>query len=133
MVRAPTAKGVAKRPRTVPMSSYDVNRFISSIWDEQIVPSLVDYIKIPNKSPMFDAKWAEHGYMEQAVALMEKWARAQPIKGMKIEVVRLTGRTPLIFIDIPGQGDDCVLLYGHLDKQPEMTGWSAHLGPWKPV
>jgi hypothetical protein len=52
------------------MSSYDVNRFISSIWDEQIVPSLVDYIKIPNKSPMFDAKWAEHGYMDQAVALL---------------------------------------------------------------
>ncbi|MET0591302.1 MAG: M20 family metallopeptidase, partial [Polyangiaceae bacterium] len=59
--------------------------------------------------------------------------RAQPIQGMKIEVVRLSGRTPLIFIDIAGQGDDCVLLYGHLDKQPEMTGWSEHLGPWKPV
>jgi acetylornithine deacetylase/succinyl-diaminopimelate desuccinylase-like protein len=115
------------------MSSYDVNRFISSIWDEQIVPRLVDYIKIPNKSPSFDPKWAEHGYMDQAVALMEQWARAQPVKGMKIEVVRLPGRTPLIFIDIPGQGDDCVLLYGHLDKQPEMTGWSSHLGPWKPV
>jgi acetylornithine deacetylase/succinyl-diaminopimelate desuccinylase-like protein len=115
------------------MSSYDVNRFISSIWDEQIVPRLVEYIKIPNKSPMFDAKWAEHGYMDQAVALMEEWARAQPVKGMKLEVVRLPGRTPLIFIDIPGQGDDCVLLYGHLDKQPEMTGWASHLGPWKPV
>jgi acetylornithine deacetylase/succinyl-diaminopimelate desuccinylase-like protein len=115
------------------MSSQDTTRFISKIWDEQIVPRLVEYIKIPNKSPMFDAKWAEHGYMDQAVALMEEWARAQPIAGMKLEVVRLPGRTPLIFIDIPGKGDDCVLLYGHLDKQPEMTGWSAHLGPWKPV
>ena len=115
------------------MSSPDVTRFISNLWDEQIVPRLVDYIKIPNKSPMFDAKWAEHGYMDQAVALMEQWARAQPIQGMKIEVVRLSGRTPLIFIDIAGQGDDCVLLYGHLDKQPEMTGWAENLGPWKPV
>ncbi|HMI87676.1 MAG TPA: M20 family metallopeptidase [Polyangiaceae bacterium] len=115
------------------MSSRDITRFISSIWDEQIVPRLVEYIKIPNQSPMFDAKWAEHGYMDQAVALMEQWARAQPIAGMKLEVVRLPGRTPLIFIDIPGKGDDCVLLYGHLDKQPEMTGWSDHLGPWKPV
>ncbi|HOX70186.1 MAG TPA: M20 family metallopeptidase, partial [Dokdonella sp.] len=92
-----------------------------------------DYIRIPNKSPMFDAKWAEHGYMDKAVALMEAWARAQPIPGMQIEVVRLAGRTPLIFIEIPGQGDDCILLYGHLDKQPEMTGWSDHLGPWQPV
>ena len=61
------------------MSSQDVTRFISSIWDEQIVPRLVEYIKIPNKSPAFDAKWAEHGYMDQAVSLMEQWARAQPI------------------------------------------------------
>jgi acetylornithine deacetylase/succinyl-diaminopimelate desuccinylase-like protein len=82
---------------------------------------------------MFDADWEKHGYMEQAVKLMEAWARVQPIPGMQLEVVRLEGRTPLIFIDIPGQGDDCVLLYGHLDKQPEMTGWAEHLGPWKPV
>jgi acetylornithine deacetylase/succinyl-diaminopimelate desuccinylase-like protein len=115
------------------MSSRDVTRFISSMWDEQIVPRLVEYIKIPNKSPMFDAKWAEHGYMDQAVLLMEQWARSQPIQGMKLEVVRLPGRTPLIFVDIPGNGNDCVLLYGHLDKQPEMTGWSSHLGPWTPV
>ena len=115
------------------MDSNAISGFVGKIWDEQIVPQLADYIRIPNKSPMFDADWAKHGYMDQAVALMETWARAQPIPGMQLEVVRLEGRTPLIFIDIPGQGDDCVLLYGHLDKQPEMTGWSEHLGPWKPV
>ncbi len=115
------------------MESTQTRDFVSGLWDSQIVPQLVDYIRIPNKSPMFDAQWAEHGYMDQAVALMEVWARAQPIAGMQVEVVRLPGRTPLIFIDIPGAGDDCVLLYGHLDKQPEMTGWSPHLGPWKPV
>jgi hypothetical protein len=115
------------------MDSGAISTFVGELWDAQIVPQLVDYIRIPNKSPMFDAKWAEHGYMDKAVALMEAWARAQPIPGMQIEVVRLAGRTPLIFIEIPGQGDDCVLLYGHLDKQPEMTGWSDHLGPWQPV
>ncbi|MEO7199455.1 MAG: M20 family metallopeptidase [Dokdonella sp.] len=115
------------------MDSRQITDFVSSIWDAQIVPQLVDYIRIPNKSPMFDAKWAEHGYMDQAVTLMETWARAQPIAGMSVEVVRLPGRTPLIFIEIPGEGEDCVLLYGHLDKQPEMTGWAEHLGPWKPV
>ena len=103
------------------MNPKAISGFVDKLWDEQIVPQLVDYIRIPNKSPMFDAQWAEHGYMDQAVALMETWARAQPIPGMQLEVVRLEGRTPLIFIDIPGQGADCVLLYGHLDKQPEMT------------
>ncbi len=109
---------------------------IERTWDEQIVPQLVEYIRIPNKSPMFDAQWAEHGYMDQAVALMEGWARAQPIRGMQVEVVRLPGRTPLILIDIPATGEDngdAVLLYGHLDKQPEMTGWAEDLGPWLPV
>src|SRR5690606_35082813 len=98
-----------------------------------IVPQLVDYIRIPNKSPMFDADWVKHGYMEDAVTLMERWAKTQPIKGMSVEVVRLEGRTPLIYIEVPGNNDDCVLLYGHLDKQPEMTGWADGLGPWKPV
>ena len=108
------------------MDSSQIERFVSAKWDDEIVPQLVDYIRIPNKSPMFDADWVEHGYMEDAVRLMETWAKAQPIKGMQLEVVRLEGRTPLIFIDIPASGadtgDDCVLLYGHLDKQPEMTG-----------
>jgi acetylornithine deacetylase/succinyl-diaminopimelate desuccinylase-like protein len=125
------------------MDSTQASDVITGLWDEQIVPQLVEYIRIPNKSPMFDAKWAEHGYMDQAVAQLADWARSHPIPGMSVDVVRLPGRTPLIFIEIPATATpaaaaaadtaDCVLLYGHLDKQPEMTGWSAHLGPWKPV
>ncbi len=119
------------------IDSAAVDRFVADKWDAEIVPQLVEYIRIPNKSPMFDADWVEHGYMDQAVTLMETWARAQTIPGMQVEVVRLEGRTPLIFIEIPaangGNDEDCVLLYGHLDKQPEMTGWDDDLGPWKPV
>lgn len=114
-----------------------VERFVSEKWDDDIVPQLVEYIRIPNKSPMFDTDWVQHGYMDDAVRLMESWAKAQSVPGMTVEVVRLEGRTPLIFLDIPASGpetgDDCVLLYGHLDKQPEMTGWDDDLGPWKPV
>ena len=115
------------------MDASKTDRFVADAWDGDIVPQLVEYIRIPNKSPMFDAQWRENGYMDDAVKLMAGWAKAQPIKGMQVEVVELEGRTPLIFIEIPGQGDDCVLLYGHLDKQPEMTGWADDLGPWKPV
>src|SRR3546814_2940682 len=106
------------------MDASKIETFVGGKWDDEIVPQLVEYIRIPNKSPMFDADWVKNGYMEDAVKLMEAWARAQPIPGMTLEVVRLEGRTPLIFIDIPASGaatgDDCVLLYGHLDKQPEM-------------
>src|SRR5690606_23696023 len=124
-------------PSDTPIDSAASERYVSGKWADEIVPQLVEYIRIPNKSPMFDANWVEHGYMDQAVELMRAWAEAQQIEGMELEVVRLEGRTPLIFIEIPaangGSDQDCVLLYGHLDKQPEMTGWDDDLGPWKPV
>ncbi len=107
--------------------------FVSDIWDQQIVPQLVEYIRIPNKSPMFDSQWVQHGYMKEAMDLIEGWVREQPISGMQVERIQLEGRTPLLLIDIPGKGDDTVLLYGHMDKQPEMLGWAPDLGPWKPV
>ncbi|MFO1350636.1 MAG: M20 family metallopeptidase [Gammaproteobacteria bacterium] len=108
-------------------------RFIDSMWFDSIIPALIEYIKIPNKSPHFDPDWANHGYMEDAVRLIADWCRRQAPTGMSLEVIRLPGRTPLIFMDIPGQTEDCILLYGHLDKQPEMTGWAEGLGPWTPV
>ena len=131
----PAAFVAATEPTAV--ESGAIQRFISQKWDDEIVPQLIEYIRIPNKSPMFDADWAQHGYMDAAVRLMEAWAQAQAIPGMMLEVVQLDGRTPLIFIEIPASdartGEDCVLLYGHLDKQPEMTGWDEGLGPWQPV
>src|SRR5271155_3840444 len=92
--------------------------YVNETWDRSIVPALCDYVRIPNKSPLFDAEWERNGHMERAVELMADWCRRQPIAGMKVKVARLAGRTPLIFVDIPGEGDT-VLLYGHLDKQPE--------------
>ena len=83
------------------MDSAKLGQFVNDKWDSEIVPQLVDYIRIPNKSPMFDANWVQNGYMEQAVTLMENWARAQQLPGLKVEVVRLEGRTPLIFLEIP--------------------------------
>jgi len=108
-------------------------KFVGEMWDESIVPALVEYIRIPNKSPMFDSGWAEHGHMEEAVQLMVDWCDSQRISGLSVEVVRIPGRTPLIFMEIAGDAPGCVLLYGHLDKQPEMSGWAESLGPWKPV
>lgn len=106
---------------------------IDEIWDAEIVPELVEYIRIPNESPNFDPDWAEHGHMDRAVEHVARWCRARPIEGLTVEVVRLEGRTPVILMEIPGTGDDTVLLYGHLDKQPAMTGWREDLGPWTPV
>ena len=88
------------------MDTAKTDRFIADAWDGDIVPQLVEYIRIPNKSPMFDAKWKENGYMDDAVKLLANWAKAQPIAGMQVQVLELEGRTPLIYIEIEGEGED---------------------------
>lgn len=111
--------------------------FVETTWRESILPALVEYIAIPNKSPHFDPRWREHGHTERAVRLVAEWCRGRPIEGLTVEVVRLEERTPLLWVEVPARGggdrDDTVLLYGHLDKQPEMEGWEEGLGPWTPV
>jgi acetylornithine deacetylase/succinyl-diaminopimelate desuccinylase-like protein len=115
-----------------------LQRFVDQSWGDSIVPTLVEYIRIPNKSPAFDPDWAAHGYMDAAVQMFEGWARERlaALPGASLEIVRLPGRTPLILIEAPGSGPrantDTVLLYGHLDKQPEMVGWADGYGPWSP-
>lgn len=107
--------------------------FVCQQWEDEIIPSLCDYIKIPNKSPHFDKDWQAHGYMDKAVEHIASWRATHAPQAMNLEIVRLENRTPLIFIEVPGQIDETVLLYGHLDKQPEMTGWDDDLHPWLPV
>jgi acetylornithine deacetylase/succinyl-diaminopimelate desuccinylase-like protein len=111
-------------------------RWVEEQFEGSIVPTLLEYIKIPNKSAMFDPKWRENGHVDRAVELLAGWARDRLPEGATLEVVRLGERTPVIFIDIPGTGakaGNTVMLYGHLDKQPEMSGWREGLGPWTPV
>ena len=109
---------------------------VSDLWDAQIVPCLQDYIRVPAKSPMFDAQWAEHGYIDSVVRTTAAWIEAQKISGLRLEIVRLDGRTPVLFFEVAAtraHTTQTVLMYGHLDKQPEFSGWRSDLGPWSPV
>jgi acetylornithine deacetylase/succinyl-diaminopimelate desuccinylase-like protein len=116
------------------MDAQRLQFFVDRQWEESILPRLIEYIRIPNKSPLFDPDWKANGHMDRAVGLAEEWCREQSIPGMTVQVVRLGERTPLLFIEVPGATrEDTVLLYGHLDKQPEMSGWRPGLGPWLPV
>lgn len=106
---------------------------IDRFWDEAIIPTLFDYIKIPNKSPRFDPDWETNGHMAAVRQLAAQWIAAHPLPGASFHDLCLPGRTPLCLIEVPGSTGDTVLIYGHLDKQPEMEGWSEGLGPWTPV
>jgi acetylornithine deacetylase/succinyl-diaminopimelate desuccinylase-like protein len=118
-----------------------VAAFADRMWDDEIVPALTDYIAIPAKSPMFDADWAKNGHIDRVVRDAAAWVESKKLPGLKLEVVRIEGRTPVIFFEVPASSGratghvpstDTVLMYGHLDKQPEFNGWRSDLGPWTP-
>lgn len=108
---------------------------VSAQWDGDVVRQISDYITIPAKSPSFDADWASHGHIDTVMRNAAAWVEAQKVEGLKLEIVRLEGRTPVLFFEVPATKADAtqtVLMYGHLDKQPEFTGWRKDLGPWTP-
>ena len=114
--------------------------YVERAWNEEILPELFEYIAIPNVSKAYEPDWERLGHMERAVEHVRSWCASRDIAGLRVDVERVPGLTPLIVMEIPpfGEGsrhgsDDTVVLYGHLDKQPEMEGWRDDLGPWTPV
>jgi acetylornithine deacetylase/succinyl-diaminopimelate desuccinylase-like protein len=113
---------------------------VSQAWDTDLVAQLTNYIAIPAKSPMFDADWAQHGLIDTVVQNAFEWVQAQKVAGLTLEIIRLPGRTPVLFFEVAAStgnsnqavSSQTVLMYGHLDKQPEFTGWRSDLGPWSP-
>jgi acetylornithine deacetylase/succinyl-diaminopimelate desuccinylase-like protein len=114
------------RPNLPAVDAAPLSKRIERQWDADIVPQLVDYIRIPARSPHFDPDWARNGHIEAAIRQAEAWVKAQGVEGLSLEIVRIGERTPVLFFDIPATGGlangRTVLFYGHLDKQPEMTG-----------
>ncbi|MBO9644592.1 MAG: M20 family metallopeptidase [Pseudacidovorax sp.] len=121
-----------------PAGLLDTERTLADVtarWDGDIVRQPSDYIAIPAKSPGFDPDWSANGYLETVLRNAATWVEAQKVEGLRLEIVRLEGRTPVLFFELPASGttmNETVLMYGHLDKQPEFTGWRRGLGPWTP-
>jgi len=116
---------------------------VSRAWDDDIVGQLTDYISIPAKSPMFDADWEKNGFLDTVMWNAATWVQSQKVQGLTLEIIRLEGRTPVLLFEVPassgtapteatGSSNQTVLMYGHLDKQPEFSGWRSDLGPWTP-
>ena len=115
------------------MQADATRKLVNAQWDSSILPTIEQYIRIPNQSPLFDPQWRQNGHMHKAVKLASEWAGKQGVEGLKLEVLELEGRTPLIYMEVAGDASSTVLMYGHLDKQPAMVGWEEGLGPWTPV
>ncbi|NDP63144.1 M20 family metallopeptidase [Polaromonas sp.] len=123
--------------REIPADILNAAQALSQVtaqWDGDILKQLTDYIAIPAKSPTFDPDWASHGHIDTVMRHAATWVEAQKVEGLVLEVVKLEGRTPVLFFEIPATrtgSTQTVLMYGHLDKQPEFTGWRNDLSPWK--
>ena len=115
------------------MDQDKIKAYVDDAWDSSILSRLEEYIAIPNQSPAYDPEWETNGHMDKVVKLATDWVKSRQIPGLEMEVVKLPGRTPVIYMEIPGDSDETVLLYGHLDKQPPMLPWADGLEPYEPV
>lgn len=119
------------------MNESKVVDFISKFWDQNVIPALSEYIKIPCKSLDYDTNWQNNGYLDSAVKLVANWIKTQNIPNVKIETLSLKNYPPFLFVDVPGSSEkhsqETIVFYGHLDKMPESEGWREGLGPWQPV
>lgn len=110
--------------------------WVDTAW-ASAVPTMMDYVAIPARSPMFDPAWETTGHIARAARLLRDWAAARSIDGADVDLIERPGLTPVLLVEIPATdtelADRTVLMYGHLDKQPEMLPWSDGLGPWTPV
>lgn len=109
-----------------------MKKFVDTYWEKEALPALMKFGEIPNVSPAFDAEWEKNGHMEKAADMLADWIKERHIADT-VEVRRIAGRTPLVYIEIKGEKEQTILMYGHLDKQPEMDGWRDGLDPWKPM
>ena len=123
-------------PEKLPaLDAQQLASFVDEAWAERIVPCLTEYIAVPAKSPMFDPEWEARGLIDKVVRDAAAWVESRKVPGLTLEVVRQPGRTPVIFFEVPATkaaSTQTVLMYGHLDKQPEFSGWRSDLGPWTP-
>ena len=118
------------------MDKKSFEKYIEKMFTYNMIPNLMNFIRIPNLSPAYDYEWNTNGLLLKAANLIIAYAKSLEIKNAQINLIQDKGYSPLIFIEIPASRPNdnrTVLLYAHFDKQPHGTGWDDDKGPTKPV
>jgi acetylornithine deacetylase/succinyl-diaminopimelate desuccinylase-like protein len=120
-----------------------IDNLVDEKWSKDVMPTLCDFIRIPNQSPYFDSDWDNNGYMEQAIKLLMDWALGRKIKGFSLKIIKerneVSGlmRTPIIFgvieASVGYEEIGTTMAYAHADKQPPMDNWADGLDPYIPI
>jgi acetylornithine deacetylase/succinyl-diaminopimelate desuccinylase-like protein len=122
------------------LNSAQAYAYAQNAWDQGITQRISDYISIPCKSPGFDGDWFANGHIETVLRQAADWIAQRKVPGLSLQIIRLQDaqgkpRTPVLFFEVPAHrhaSTQTVLMYGHMDKQPEFNGWRNDLGPWTP-
>jgi len=113
----------------------DIETWIKEQIDKTLIPTLQDYVRIPNQSRAFDPDWQTDGMNLKVCEFAKKFAEAQQLENFTVEIIQEEGRTPCVLAILNDSSDSSnILMYGHLDKQPPLTDqWSPGLHPYDPV
>lgn len=118
------------------MDINSLKSFIENKWDKSALPALMEYISIPAVSPAFNPHWHKQGHLQDALVLAKEWCDSIALENAETRIISPPDKTPVLMIEIAATDPESktnVLMYGHLDKQPESSGWDKNKGPWTPV
>lgn len=85
------------------MRNFDVEfckNYVGKNFEESVIPSLMDYVRIPNLSRSYDKEWETNNRLDEAALHIKKWVGGLGIKGLKTEVIKDEGYSPLIFTEV---------------------------------
>ena len=118
------------------MDIKSLKKYVDKQFILNTLPNLMNFIRIPNLSPLYDDDWNTNGLLLKAANLIISFAKSLELKNAEINLLQDKGYTPLIFIDIPASRINdtrTILFYAHYDKQPHGEGWDEDKSPINPV
>ena len=83
------------------MDSKTLRKYVDKQFSINVLPNLMNFIRIPNLSPEYDQNWKTNGLILKAASLVAAYAKYLNIKNAEVNLLQDKDYTPLVFIEIP--------------------------------
>ena len=93
--------------------------------DEGVIPTLIEYIRVPSLSPMYDPNWESNGLMVQAQEIILSYVKSLGIRNFTHDLLKEDGKPWMFYGEVAPTSPELgtILIYGHMDKQPHFPDW----------